>query len=55
VAPRKEVVEKIQRSLATPITFYGKVVDQNGDPVPDATINYNSLDKFDAPGSQYQG
>jgi hypothetical protein len=55
VARRKEVVEKIQRSLATPITFYGKVVDQNGDPVPDATINYNSLDKFDAPGSQYQG
>jgi hypothetical protein len=55
VARRREVVDKIQRSLATPITFYGKVVDQNGDPVPDATVNYNALDKFDAPGSQYHG
>ena len=55
VARRNEVIEKIQRSLATPITFYGKVIDQNGDPVPGATINYTALDKFNAPGSQYQG
>ena len=54
-ARRREVLEKIQRSLATPITFYGRVIDQNGDPVPGATVNYNALDKFDAPGSQYQG
>jgi len=54
-ALRREVVEKIQRSLATPITFYGKVIDQNGDPVPAATVNYSALDKFDAPGSKYQG
>ena len=52
---RKAVVRKIQSALATPITFYGKVIDQNGDPVPDATVNYGALDKFDAPGSQYQG
>jgi hypothetical protein len=51
---KRQVVEKIQRSLTTPITFYGKVIDQNGDPVPDATVNYSALDKFDAPGSQYQ-
>jgi Carboxypeptidase regulatory-like domain len=38
-----------------PITFYGKVIDQNGDPVPGATVNYTAMDKFDAPGSQYEG
>jgi hypothetical protein len=54
-APRKEVVEKIHHALATPITFYGRVIDQYGDPVPGATVNYSALDKFDAPGSQYQG
>jgi hypothetical protein len=52
---RKVVVEKVQEVLAAPITFYGKVIDQNGGPVPDATVNYGALDKFDEPGSQYQG
>jgi len=52
---RTAVVESIQGALATPITFYGKVIDQNGDPVPDATVNYSALDKFNASGSQYQG
>jgi hypothetical protein len=52
---RKAVVQEIESALATPITFYGKVIDQNGAPVPDATVNYGALDKFDAPGSQYQG
>ena len=51
----KAVAERVEAILATPITFYGKVIDQNGDPVPDATVNYGALDKFDAPGSQYQG
>ena len=54
-ARRKETVDKILASLATPITFYGRIIDQNGDPVPDANVNYGALDKFDAPGSQYQG
>ena len=49
------MVEEIQEVLATPITFYGKVIDQNNAPVSDATVNYGALDKFDAPGSQYQG
>ena len=52
---RKEGVAKVQRALVTPITFHGKVIDQNDDPVPDATVNYSALDKFNAPGSQYQG
>ena len=50
---RKEVVAKVQSALATPITFHGTVIDQNDDPVPDATVNYGALDKFNAPGSQY--
>jgi hypothetical protein len=52
---RSAVREQIQGLLTTPITFYGTVIDQNGAPVADATINYGALDKFDAPGSQYQG
>jgi hypothetical protein len=52
---RKTVVKEIQDVLAIQITFYGKVIDQNDVPVPDATINYGALDKFDAHGSQYQG
>jgi hypothetical protein len=52
---RRAVAEEVQSVLLTPITFYGRVVDQNGDPVAGATINYGALDKFDAPGSQYQG
>jgi len=51
---RNALVEKVERALAIPIAFYGKIIDQNGDPVPDATANYTALDKFDAPGSQYQ-
>lgn len=51
----KVVVEKIQRVLATPITFYGKVIDQSGDPVPDAIVGYSALDKFMEPGTGYTG
>jgi hypothetical protein len=52
---RGAVREAVQGILSTPIAFYGKVIDQNGAPVADATINYGALDNFDAPGSQYQG
>jgi len=52
---RKAVVEQIQSVLATPITFYGKVIDQNGDPVPDAVVGYSALDKFMEPGAGYTG
>ncbi len=51
---RKESVAKIVSALATPITFYGRVIDQNGDPVVNATVNYTALDKFDQSGSKYQ-
>ncbi len=37
-----------------PIAFYGKVVDQNGDPVPDANVRYTAVDKFVEPwGADY--
>jgi hypothetical protein len=52
---RAASVGKILSVLATPISFYGRVVDQNGEAVPGAAINYSALDKFDAPGSQYKG
>lgn len=48
---RREVVEKIEGIFATPITFYGKVVDQDGKPVPNARVGYSLVDKFNASGS----
>jgi len=44
-------VGQIVAMLNTPIEFYGKVVDQNGDPVPHARVEYSLLDKFNASGS----
>jgi hypothetical protein len=43
------------KAHSTPIVFYGKVIDLEGDAVPDAIVNYRALDKFDAPGSTYEG
>jgi len=52
---RKAGVEQVLSALATPIKFYGQVVDQNGDPVPAADIGYSAADKFMASGSGYTG
>jgi hypothetical protein len=52
---RRETVAKITTVLATPIEFYGKVVDQNGDPVSEAKVDYGTIDRFDANGSNYRG
>ena len=52
---RREAVAKVITILATPIEFYGKVIDQNGDPVSEANVDYGAIDKFDANGSNYQG
>src|SRR5438552_1090628 len=54
-ARRKAAVENILGALATPITFYGKVIDQNGDPVSNANVKYGTIDRFDAEGSHYNG
>jgi len=52
---RRETVAKIMTVLANPIEFYGKVVDQNGDPVSEANVDYGTIDRFDANGSNYRG
>jgi hypothetical protein len=54
-AHRRETVAKIITVLGTPIEFYGKVVDQNGDPISEANVDYGTIDKFDANGSNYRG
>lgn len=33
------------KAFRTPISFYGKVIDQDGEPVPDATILFSALNK----------
>ena len=52
---RKQAIESIKQIFQTPITFHGKVIDQNGDPVPFAEIGYMAADKFNASGSNYRG
>jgi hypothetical protein len=46
-------VAMIERIFDAPIAFYGRVVDQNGDPVPDAEVGFKAADKFNAPGTLY--
>ncbi len=50
---RQQVVKKVLTVLSMPIVFYGKVIDQNGEPVSKARIGYGVLDKFNEPGSNY--
>jgi hypothetical protein len=55
VARRREGIQKVVGALQTPIAFYGRVVDQNGEPVPNAAVEYSTIDRFDADGSKYKG
>lgn len=48
---RRNLAGAVESMLNTPITFYGKVVDQHGDPVPHAKVGYGLLDKFNDSGS----
>jgi hypothetical protein len=41
--------------FSTPISFYGKVVDQNGEPVPGAKVYYGAADKYFGNSSKYSG
>lgn len=45
----------VDKIFSSPIEFYGRVVDQNGDPVPHADVGYTAADKFNASGSNYTG
>jgi hypothetical protein len=52
---RSKAVENVLAVLATPITFYGRVLDQNGNPVSGADVDYGAIDKFDESGTDYHG
>lgn len=52
---KKDALNKVVAAFHAPIEFYGRVVDQNGEPVPYANVNYGASDKFLAPGSSYTG
>jgi len=52
---KKQVIEQITGVFSAPIAFYGRVIDQNGDPVPHANVGYTAADKFNASGSNYTG
>lgn len=51
----KEASVLVDKIFSSPIEFYGRVVDQNGDPVSHADVGYTAADKFNASGSNYTG
>jgi hypothetical protein len=55
-AERKtRVLVHVTQAYDTPITFYGRVIDQHGDPVAAAKISYGAIDHFLSKGSEYNG
>jgi hypothetical protein len=50
----RKYLEFVRQLLKTPITFYGKVVDEKGNPIPRAEISYTALDKFWKDGTKYK-
>jgi len=56
--PSAETIAALERAITTalntPITFYGRVVDQSNQPVPEAKAYFNAADKFGGPGTDYQ-
>ena len=53
--PVNQALEQVTRALNAPIAFYGRVIDQYGNPVSDADVGYTAADKFNASGSNYSG
>ncbi|MEI6033434.1 MAG: carboxypeptidase-like regulatory domain-containing protein [Verrucomicrobiae bacterium] len=51
----KEASAQVESIFSSPIKFYGRVIDQNGNLVPYAEIGYTAADKFNASGSNYTG
>ena len=49
-----EQVAKVLAALQTPINLLGRIVDQNGQPVPEGQVRYTATDRFDAKGSDYK-
>ena len=48
--PVNQALEQVTRALNAPIAFYGRVIDQYGNPVSDADVGYTAADKSTHPG-----
>ena len=53
--PGNQALEQVTHAFNAPIAFYGRVIDQYGNPVSDADVGYTAADKFNASGSNYSG
>ncbi len=51
----KQNISQIYWMTHIPISFYGKVIDQNKEPVVDADITYSAADRYFASGDKYKG
>ena len=45
---------KIKEAYSVPIVFFGRVLDQNGNPIDTATVHYSVEDKYFGDGSKYE-
>lgn len=51
----KTKIGKIVQVFSASIDFWGKVIDQHGDPVPGATVHYSFADKYFKDGTKRTG
>lgn len=51
----KSNIAKIVQAFSAPIDFWGKVIDQHGDPVIGAAAHYSAADKYFKDGTKYKG
>jgi len=51
----KERIGKIVTVFSAPISFFGKVVDQTGQPVAGAKVHYSAADRYFGDSSKYEG
>ena len=52
---KEQALEQVTQSFNTPIAFYGRVIDQNNNPVADARIGYSPIDNFLSSNTSYSG
>lgn len=48
-------IAKIVQVFSASIDFWGKVIDQHGDPVLGARVHYSAVDKYFKDGTKYEG
>ena len=51
----KEKLAKAERAFSGPIEFYGKVIDQIGQPIEGAKVHYSAADQYFGGSSKYEG